>query len=273
MKARYLLIGVVVLFVAGVSSTSSYAKIDPKTCVGMWLFDEGSGNTAKDSSGSKNDGTLMNDPKWVNGKFGKALSFEGANDYVVIQKGAAVLEQQFSQMSIVAYVYPTAFSGGTYGPTVITRTDTDGWAMRVNNGQLLADLRLTGGNVTAVIPPTQLSLNTWSHIAITYSNSTGIINGYINGRNIGTLKGSGTIKNAANANTCTFIGTDPAGCVPQGAEFDFSGSMDEIAMFDVALTDNDIKSIADSGLGRALGISAVSYAGKLTTAWANIKAR
>ena len=31
MKARYLLIGVVVLFVAGMLTASSYAKIDPKT--------------------------------------------------------------------------------------------------------------------------------------------------------------------------------------------------------------------------------------------------
>ena len=41
MKVRYLLIGVVVLYVAGVLTASSYAKIDPKTCVGAWLFDEG----------------------------------------------------------------------------------------------------------------------------------------------------------------------------------------------------------------------------------------
>lgn len=271
MNARCLLIGVVLLFVA-VLTTSSYAKIDPKTCVGVWLFDEGDGNIAKDSSESKNDGTLMNDPKWVNGKFGKALSFAGVNDYVVIPKGAAVLEQQFSQMSLSAWVYPTALGGIIYGPTVISRTDTDGWSMRVNNGQLLADLRLTGGDVTATIPPAhQIALNAWSHIAITYSNSTGVITGYINGRNIGTLKGSGTIKNAANANTCTFIGTDPATCAPQAAGFDFTGSMDEIAIFDVALTDDDIKSIADNSLGTILGVTAVSYAGRLTTTWANIK--
>jgi len=36
MKIRYLLIGVAVLFVAG-----------------MWLFDEGNGDTAKGSSGNK----------------------------------------------------------------------------------------------------------------------------------------------------------------------------------------------------------------------------
>ena len=81
MKVRYLLIGVVVLFAAGIMATQSYAKIDPKTIVGLWLFDEGSGKIAKDLSGNGNDGTLEG-PKWVDGKFGKALNFNGASDYV-----------------------------------------------------------------------------------------------------------------------------------------------------------------------------------------------
>jgi hypothetical protein len=36
----------------------SSARVDPETCVGMWLLDESGGTTAKDSSGNKNDGTL-----------------------------------------------------------------------------------------------------------------------------------------------------------------------------------------------------------------------
>jgi hypothetical protein len=107
MRVRYLLISVAVLFAAGVLTASSYAKTNPKTCVGMWLFDEGNGNIAKYSSENMNNGTLMNDPKWVDGKFGKALSFTGVDDYVVIPKGAAMLEQQFSQMSFAAWVYLT----------------------------------------------------------------------------------------------------------------------------------------------------------------------
>jgi hypothetical protein len=37
----------------------SSAKIDLETCVGMWLFDEGSGDVAKDSSGKGNDGDIV----------------------------------------------------------------------------------------------------------------------------------------------------------------------------------------------------------------------
>ena len=82
MKARHLSIGVVVLFVVGLLVSSSYAKIDPETCIGMWLFDDGDGTVATDSSVSKNDGTLMNGAEWVDGKFGDGVSFDGVDDFV-----------------------------------------------------------------------------------------------------------------------------------------------------------------------------------------------
>jgi len=51
--------------------------------VGAWKFNEGGGTTAYDSSGNDNDGTIYG-ASWVDGKVGKALSFDGDNDYVEI---------------------------------------------------------------------------------------------------------------------------------------------------------------------------------------------
>ena len=50
--------------------------------VGYWTFNEGTSTVALDYSGNKNKGTLVNGPMWVNGKQGKALNFDGVNDYV-----------------------------------------------------------------------------------------------------------------------------------------------------------------------------------------------
>src|SRR3989338_235532 len=55
--------------------------------VGYWSMDEGSGSYAGDSSGNKNTGTLTNGPTWVDGKRGKALNFDGVNDYVNLGSG------------------------------------------------------------------------------------------------------------------------------------------------------------------------------------------
>ena len=54
---------------------------DP-TLVGWWKLDEGTGTTARDISGYGNDGTFGGDPQWVAGRFGKALEFDGSDDFL-----------------------------------------------------------------------------------------------------------------------------------------------------------------------------------------------
>ena len=67
-RARLTLLYAGVILISLVFTALCFARIDPKTVAGAWLFDEGSGDIAEDSSESKNDGDL----KWVDGKFGKA---------------------------------------------------------------------------------------------------------------------------------------------------------------------------------------------------------
>ncbi len=96
MKLRFLLIGVAVLFIVGLLTSSSYAKVDPKTCVGMWLLDDNKGNTTIDSSGNKNDGKLTGGPKWVDGKVAKALEFDGVGSYVDIPNSESLNSGTFT---------------------------------------------------------------------------------------------------------------------------------------------------------------------------------
>ena len=65
-----------------ISTTS--AEIDPDTVVGVWLFDEGKGDVATDASGNGLDGEFNGKPKWVEGKFGEALEFDGKSAYVQV---------------------------------------------------------------------------------------------------------------------------------------------------------------------------------------------
>jgi hypothetical protein len=55
--------------------------------VGLWHFNENSGNNASDSSGNGNHGTLqnMNNSDWVKAVYGNGLEFDGINDYVNYQ--------------------------------------------------------------------------------------------------------------------------------------------------------------------------------------------
>ena len=69
-----------VLLMTLIFMAQSDAKIDPQSAAGVWLFDEASGKVAKDSSDNGYDGKFMGkgNPKWVEGKFGKALDFNGS---------------------------------------------------------------------------------------------------------------------------------------------------------------------------------------------------
>jgi len=69
-------------------NTNKKLACNETNLVGYWRLDEGSGTIAYDSSIYSNDGTLMNGPIWVDGKYGKALSFDGADDYVSVPHNA-----------------------------------------------------------------------------------------------------------------------------------------------------------------------------------------
>lgn len=72
---------IIVAMILGISGANAQSE---KGLVAEWHFDEGSGNVAKDSSENGNDGTIYG-AIWVDGKFGKALSFDGMDDYVNIK--------------------------------------------------------------------------------------------------------------------------------------------------------------------------------------------
>ena len=73
MRTRRSLTCVIALIVVAAFTGSSRARIDPNTLVGVWLFDEGSGDVAGDASRNGHDGEVVGPAKWAEGKFAGAL--------------------------------------------------------------------------------------------------------------------------------------------------------------------------------------------------------
>ncbi len=71
-------------------STTKKAPDPCEKAVGCWKFDEGSGTVAYDSSPYDNMGALvgMETTDWINGKYGKALNFDGSEEYVIVNDAA-----------------------------------------------------------------------------------------------------------------------------------------------------------------------------------------
>jgi len=89
--------------------------------VGAWHFDEGNGTFAHDTSGEGNDGTIYG-ANWTDGKFGKALSFDGVDDYVEVPDSAE-LRPGTGEFSVFLWAYPPATIINDY-PKFIRKEDT-----------------------------------------------------------------------------------------------------------------------------------------------------
>ena len=76
----FLLISAIALI--SLSSTLAFEN----KLVGYWPFDEGKGSP-KDASGNENHGKIAGEPRWVDGKFGKALEFKGDVDFFMPPSG------------------------------------------------------------------------------------------------------------------------------------------------------------------------------------------
>ena len=61
----------------------SYARIQPKDIVAMWLFDEVEKEVTKDISGNLHHADVVGNPELVEGKFGKAFAF-GKGKYLEV---------------------------------------------------------------------------------------------------------------------------------------------------------------------------------------------
>ena len=143
----------------------SNAKFDMESAVGIWLFDDGSGNVAKDTSGKGHDGKLMNGPKWVNGKFGMALEFDGKDDYVDCGDDDNLNVNTFTLM---AWVFPTSIDAATHEMIA-----GKGWSatersyyLSLYQGKAFVSFRNPGNTAQADIQGnTVFQKSTWCHIA------------------------------------------------------------------------------------------------------------
>lgn len=234
------------------------AKIDPETAVGVWLLDEGGGNTTKDASGNDHDGEI-NGAKWKDGKFGKALEFDGGQ-WVSIESTPAL--QAGEELTMMAWFFATDI--GDWRQLI---AKSDEYLLRIDppqEGNRMSAFVKPGGSWEPRASANVPDKDTWIHFAATYDsnakNEQLVV--YVNGERAGVSTRPGDIAVTGNA---VEIGRWGGGSY-------FVGIIDEAAIFNVVLSEDDLKTIMDHGLAKALGGLAVAPTNKLTTTWATLKA-
>jgi hypothetical protein len=240
----------------------SLAEIDLTTCVGMWLFDEGNGNAAKDSCADGNDATIHGGAKWVDGKHGKALSLDGTDDYVEIPHDESLMVGAEHTIALWFKLdeVPAA------GMAVVTKDD---WAPGFWwDGAMIRHHTHDPGATLHFIDAPWKPDTKWHHVAVTWDGKEFGI--YLDVDQIG----SGVTTPNLGRNPLTdkpfligiYLATGQHG---QWGQF-FPGIVDEVAIFNTALDDDDIETLTTDGLEKVLG---VEPSDKLATTWAGIKAQ
>ncbi|MFQ6039537.1 MAG: LamG domain-containing protein [Candidatus Poribacteria bacterium] len=237
----------------------SFARIDLETCVGMWLFDEGKGDVAKDSSGNGNDGKIQG-AAWAKGKFGTALEFNGTDDNVEVPDAPNL--NPAKAMSMGCWVYITGNQG--QHRDIISKDGESGERQYLLTASAVDKFRAhiwTPDGVARYFDgKTSVELNTWYHIFQTYDGSA--LKLYVNGTEEDSRDFPGGI----------IVTKQPVriggGANPGAAAYHTPGTIDEVVIFNVALEKEEIRAIMDDGLSNMLAVSPLD---KLATIWGNIK--
>ena len=226
--------------------------------VGNWNFDEGSGDSIVESAIGISTGTLgstagadANDPTWTTGKFGQALHFDGVNDYIEIADapGIDISGPQFS-----ASLWMNPDSGPNKEDMLFMKGDRQGninyYLSWKNSGEMTWAFKDSAGWHYQDMPVTMPTTGQWNHIGITFDRPT--VSLYVNGTkyvfdNVAT---GGSMDRDLTANDeVLWIGAGRDADALVGVNQwsgPFTGSIDELALFDRALTDAEIEAIRTS---------------------------
>lgn len=214
-----------------------------KGLVASWNFDEGKGEILKDASGNGNEGEIYG-AKWVAGKSGNALEFNGTDNYVQILVSSSIEDLTSSSFSFEAWAKPASVPPTTFPPgphTIVARpgyhtdiqyTSSKTFAFECWN----ADNK----NFKAVSKETY-EPNVWHHIVGVFDLAANKVLVYVDGN----LSGSADFSGSPRAYSESFY----IGCAAPTSEkypFWFKGAIDNVRMYNRALTADEVKAFYTS---------------------------
>lgn len=244
----FLLISVLVLLV---SFQGAMAINLTDGLISYYKLDETSGTTASDSANT-NDGTV-NGATWVSGKINNGLSFDGTNDYVNIPSGDMISDWYNTEYSISAWIdvndgsehhaiYGEANSG-TDNPYGVFRILYNKIELRIreNTNSYKTILVVSDNTISSGFKHVVLSVNDISANGL--SNALKI---YVDG-----ISQNFTIQEDEwSSSTTHTLNTATIGALRRTSHLSFfDGLIDEVAIYDRALTSNEVEYLYNDDVG------------------------
>jgi hypothetical protein len=202
--------------------------------VAHYPLDEGSGTTAGDASGNGHDGTIIGaDVEWVEsmGGYGWALDFPGTGGQYC-DTGTWNPSAATGQITVAFWMNWAGDHGGYQG--VVAKRDTWAepdtmWCIEIDMNSLMMNWHRHGSWVDVGISP---PVGEWQHVAFTFDGST--TKSYTDG-NLYKTAGGFSFGPATGAHVV--IGVVQPGSAP------FNGTLDEVRIYDHALSATEVKSL------------------------------
>jgi hypothetical protein len=155
------------------------------------LLDSSTNNFLITRNGNTTQGTFSPyGPLWSN-------YFDGTGDYLTIPYSASMVQWWDTDYTIEMWVYNVTNSQTSNGfPLQVAyglpaQADTYWSFGTLTNGTLMF-YYYNGGAVTSAVSSATVPLNTWTHVAMVYTNSSTTLKGYINGVQAFSVSKSGT---------------------------------------------------------------------------------
>ena len=167
------------------------------------------------------------------GKVGGAFDFDGTRHVRVVDSAAL----KPARLTVEAWVFPRPPSAGFHAIVArgSTSDDRDAWYLGLLDGRPQfwshGDHLLEG--------PSTIPLNDWTHLTVTFDGVTKRL--YVNGVQVGSRHEFALVYDAASAPVT--IGSDFAFNAPAAL---FSGLIDEVAIYNRALTTAEVAAVHDS---------------------------
>lgn len=224
MKKILIVIGIILIF-----ASAAQARIKTSGLVGAWAFEDlNTTGTATDWSGNGNNGTISGATSTI-GKVGVGLSFDGFDDKITIADSTSL--DITTGLSIVFWMCPTSSTYTAYQDMIVKVVPP------FRNYQVY--MAITSGvlgfyNGTIIYESTYVPLaNVPIHVAYTVT-STGVLTIYVNAASVYTATGVTLTSNAGSLYIGGSYEGDPAW---------FKGYLDEVQIFNYALTQSEIQQV------------------------------
>jgi hypothetical protein len=202
--------------------------------VAWWKFDKGSGDVVVDSGPNHLDGAVLGNPSWVAGVLGEALKFDGEGDYVDFGN-----DSKFNitdKITVAAWIKVDTFD--CEWQAIFTKGDGS-WRLQRNGTKDSIEFACTGAFVPGALVGSlfgtvNVNDGQWHHVAGTYDGSKICL--YVDGSLDVSSEATGSIRiNDYNV----LIGANA-----EKPDRNFKGSIDEVRIYNYALSAEEIKDIS-----------------------------